>query len=248
MMTFRISTARRSTTGVRTAATPPPRTGRPPTLLQRARCLDPGPAFAVVELRLDQLHRLGRFLRQQARPARCGNGDGPRPRPVVQRHHLTPLDQHHASGTASLRKRYLAIDSVCRRRFRYVLDGWYNADHADHIHSDFGGLPVRCLTGSSSRHKFVQATCNNFRGSGLAVDGIWGPRPESAFNGLMSALGVTGDPHTTTSVYQNLSAESPGRLRQPEHLGQGAWRPRGRGDRAAPAGRSSVRRRSGREA
>jgi len=116
----------------------------------------------------------------------------------------SPLDQHHASGTAALRKRYLATEAVCRRRFRYVLDGWYNADHHDHIHSDFGGMPVRVLKDSEADTKFVQGTCNNFRASGLAIDGIWGPNTQSAFNGLKSALGVTGDPHTSTSVWQGM--------------------------------------------
>jgi hypothetical protein len=116
----------------------------------------------------------------------------------------SPLDQHHASGTAALRKRYLATEAVCRRRFRYVLDGWYNADHRDHIHADFGGMPVRVLKDSEADTKFVQGTCNNFRGSGLAIDGIWGPATTSAFNGLKSALGVTGDPHTSTSVWQGM--------------------------------------------
>lgn len=116
----------------------------------------------------------------------------------------SPLDQHHASGTAALRKRYLATEAVCRRRFRYVLDGWYNADHRDHIHADFGGMPVRVLKDSEADTKFVQGTCNNFRGSGLVIDGIWGPNTQSAFNGLKSALGVTGDPHTSTSVWQGM--------------------------------------------
>jgi hypothetical protein len=60
------------------------------------------------------------------------------------------------------------------------------------------------VTGSSSDVKFIQATCNNFRASGLVVDGIWGPKTQAAFDGLKSALGITGNPHTTTSVYQSL--------------------------------------------
>jgi len=116
----------------------------------------------------------------------------------------TPLDRVHASTDAALRKRYLAVDAICRRRFRYVLDGWYNAAHADHIHSDFGGLPVRCVTGSSSDVKFVQAMCNNFRNAGLVVDGIWGPKTQTAFNGAKSALGITGDPHTSSAAWQSM--------------------------------------------
>ncbi|WNV85592.1 extensin family protein [Umezawaea sp. Da 62-37] len=115
---------------------------------------------------------------------------------------ISPLDQAHASTTAATRKRYFATEAVCRRRFRYVLDGFYNADHHDHIHSDFGGMPVRVLKDSEADTKFVQATCNNFRASGLAVDGIWGPNTQTAFNGLKTALAVTGDPHTSTAVWQ----------------------------------------------
>lgn len=115
----------------------------------------------------------------------------------------SPLDHDHASGTLATRRRYLAVDAVCRRRFRYVLDGWYNADHADHIHSDFGGLPVRCVTGSESDTKFVQSLCNNFMSSGLAVDGIWGPKTDSAFATAKSRLGTTGDPHTSSAAWQS---------------------------------------------
>ncbi|WP_186763487.1 extensin family protein [Lentzea tibetensis] len=117
---------------------------------------------------------------------------------------ISPLDKHHASTNAAIRKRYLATEAVCRRRFRYVLDGWYNADHADHIHSDFGGMPVRVLKDSESDTKFVQAMCNNFRGAGLAIDGVWGPATQSAFNGAKSALAVTGDPHTSSAVWQGM--------------------------------------------
>lgn len=119
----------------------------------------------------------------------------------------SPLDQAHASGTQSIRRRYIAVDAVCRRRFRYALDGWYNAAHGDHIHSDFGDLPPRCVKGSSSDCKFVQAMCNNFMGSGLAVDGVWGPLTTSAFNTAKSRLAVTGDPHTTSSVWMSMMSK-----------------------------------------
>ena len=117
---------------------------------------------------------------------------------------ISPLDHHHASGTLSIRRRYLAVDAVCRRRFRYVLDGWYNSAHADHIHSDFGGLPTLCVKSSESDTKFVQAMCNNFLSSGLVVDGIWGNLTQSAFNTAKSRLGITGDPHSSSSVWMSM--------------------------------------------
>ncbi len=116
----------------------------------------------------------------------------------------SPLDRAHASGTQQIRRRYIAVDAVCRRRFRFVLDGWYNAEHADHIHADFGGLPTTCVKGSSSDCKFVQSMCNNFMNSGLSVDGDWGPLTQSAFNTAKSRLGVTGDPHTSSSVWASM--------------------------------------------
>lgn len=116
----------------------------------------------------------------------------------------SPIDRAHASGTQATRRRYLALDAVCRRRFRFVLDGWYNAEHADHIHADFGGLPTVCQKGSASDCKFVQAMCNNFMSSGLSVDGDWGPLTQSAFNTAKSRLGITGDPHSSSSVWTSM--------------------------------------------
>lgn len=116
----------------------------------------------------------------------------------------SPLDRAHASGTQSIRRRYIAVDAVCRRRFRYVLDGWYNAAHGDHIHADFGDLPPRCVKGSASDCRFVQAMCNNFIGSNLVVDGDWGPLTQGAFDTAKSRLGITGDPHTTSSVWMSM--------------------------------------------
>lgn len=118
----------------------------------------------------------------------------------------SPLDRHHAASNRTLRRRYLAVDAVCRRRFRYVLDGWYNSAHADHIHADFGGLPTVCDKGSRSDTVFVQAMCNNFMRSGLAVDGAWGPLTQSAFDRARSRLGITGNPHTDYSVWRTMMA------------------------------------------
>ncbi|HEY5832728.1 extensin family protein [Streptomyces sp.] len=118
----------------------------------------------------------------------------------------SPLDGHHAASNRTLRRRYLAVDATCRRRFRYVLDGWYNSDHADHIHSDFADLPTLCVKGSRSDTVFVQSMCNNFMGSGLAVDGAWGPLTDNAFQQAKSQLGITGNPHTDVTSWQNMLA------------------------------------------
>jgi hypothetical protein len=116
----------------------------------------------------------------------------------------TPLDKAHASSSAATRRRYLAVEATLRRRFRYVLDGWYNAEHADHLHGDFGGTPIRLVTGSESDTKFIQAVCNNFRNAGLTIDGDWGPLTQSAYNSAKSALGVSGDPTSGAVPYQQM--------------------------------------------
>jgi hypothetical protein len=117
----------------------------------------------------------------------------------------SPLDGHH-HGTRTRRRRYLAVDASCRRRFRYVLDGWYNAAHRDHIHADFGGLPTLCNKGSESDTKFVQAMCNNFMGAGIAVDGIWGPQTQKWFGRAKNRLSIEGNPHQNIKSWRNMLA------------------------------------------
>ena len=112
-----------------------------------------------------------------------------------------PINREYASGTLAVRRRYLAVDAVTRGTFRYVLDGWYDAAHQDHIHADDTALPTVCRTSSRSDTVFVQATCNNFTGTALAVDGVWGSRTEAAFDTATARLGVTGDPHSSSTAW-----------------------------------------------
>src|SRR5215207_9074264 len=112
-----------------------------------------------------------------------------------------PINLEYASSTLSVRRRYLALDAVTRGTFRYVLDGWYDAAHRDHIHADDTALPTVCLTSSRSDTVFVQATCNAFIGSSLAVDGAWGSLTQAAFATASSRLGVTGDTHTSSTAW-----------------------------------------------
>ncbi len=112
----------------------------------------------------------------------------------------SPIQQHHVASQ-QLARRYLAVEATTRRYFRYVLDGWY-PNHSDHIHADFGGLPVLCQKASEADTKFVQGLCNNHLGSGLVIDGVWGPLTQSAFNTAMSRLGISGDPHTSSTTWR----------------------------------------------
>lgn len=111
---------------------------------------------------------------------------------------------HAAPGIAE-RRRYFAVEATLRRHFRFVLDGNYNAAHANHFHADWGGLPERrLLTGSRADTVFAQAVCNNFIGSSLAVDGIWGALTQAQVDILKSRLGVTGNLQTSQAANETL--------------------------------------------
>ncbi len=115
---------------------------------------------------------------------------------------ITPYYREHSARDLLVRRRYLALDAVSRRHFRYVLDGGFNSAHADHLHFDFGGGQIRCSTSSRSDTVFVQMCCNAFMGSGLAVDGAWGSRTQAAFDESRRRLGAGGDPHRVTRDWQ----------------------------------------------
>lgn len=105
-----------------------------------------------------------------------------------------PLDHHHRHPWPGVRRRYLAVEASLRRRFRWVLDAHYNAAHLDHFHADLGGLPsARLRHDARSDTVFVQAVCNEFMDSGLAVDGIWGPLTEAQFERLKRRLRTPGN-------------------------------------------------------
>jgi len=107
----------------------------------------------------------------------------------------------HASSERKVRRRYLAVDAACRKHFRYTLDGWYNAQHENHIHVDTHATPI-LDKGSVSDTGFVQAVCNNFNGAGLAVDGRWGSSTQAAFRDLNDTWGYGGcDPFSSRGAY-----------------------------------------------
>ena len=115
---------------------------------------------------------------------------------------ISPYRRDHASPDRRTRRRYLALDAVCRRHFRWVLDGAYNTAHGDHLHVDFGGGAVRLGTSSRSDTVFVQMACNAHMDSGLAVDGIWGTKTQAAFDESRRRLSVGGDPYRVTAHWQ----------------------------------------------
>ena len=116
---------------------------------------------------------------------------------------ITPYAREHASTDRRVVRRYLALDAVCRRHFRYVLDGRYNADHADHLHMDFAGGWLRCDRTSRSDTVFVQQVLNAHQGAGLPISGVWDGATQAAFEDSRRRLGVGGDPSADTVEWRH---------------------------------------------
>ena len=119
----------------------------------------------------------------------------------------------HSSSDRTVRRRYLAVDAVCRMYFKDVLDGWYTtancADddtHTNHIHvaSHFTTNNIILDRESCPDALFVQAVCNNFNGAGLTIDGSWGNATENAWDDINSAWdwGGCGNPFQNHSTYE----------------------------------------------
>jgi hypothetical protein len=116
---------------------------------------------------------------------------------------VTPFLREHLSSDVRVRRRYLAVDAVCRRHFHWVLDGGYNADHADHLHLDTAGGALLCDRTAKSDTAFVQQVVNAFQGARLPVDGAWGPATQRALDESRRRLGVSGDPCTNADEWRH---------------------------------------------
>ena len=75
---------------------------------------------------------------------------------------------------------YLAVECVLRRHFGTVLGYAYNRAHRDHWHVD-DGSPVGWYPRSKSRCLAVQGCLAHIWGEPVAIDGVWGPRTETAW-------------------------------------------------------------------
>lgn len=91
-----------------------------------------------------------------------------------------PNRGHHASDSLALRRRYVAVDALARRWFKYVLDGEYNASHRDHMHFDTGGGAIVFNSGYRSDVVFIQKAANVMIGARLTIDGEYGPLTNDA--------------------------------------------------------------------
>lgn len=140
---------------------------------------------------LHQISSAGMFV---AKPGAHGHGRGcDWDRLVFANLEISPIDHDHRSSSLAKRMRYWAFGAVCRSNCAFVLHGLYNADHADHYHTDN-------LTGiafnreSMATVKLLQAMLNDIYGHTpkLDTDGDFGPKSREAFGLAMDQLQLTG--------------------------------------------------------
>lgn len=123
---------------------------------------------------------------------------------IVQWRHAAcrPLRYHHASSRLARRRRYIAVDALARRWFKYVLDAWYNAAHRDHMHLDDGGGALVFNPGYRSDTVFIQRTANVMIRANLVIDGIYGPLTDRAFTRMKRRVDVPNRVSVSPRVYR----------------------------------------------
>jgi hypothetical protein len=123
---------------------------------------------------------------------------------MVRWRHATcgPILGHHVSERRATRRRYIGVDALARRWFKYVLDGWYNSAHRDHMHLDDGGGALVFNTSYRSDTVFIQAAANMMIGAGLVIDGIYGPKTNDAFAVMKDRLGIPHRASVDATVYR----------------------------------------------
>jgi hypothetical protein len=104
---------------------------------------------------------------------------------------IRPLRHDHDSPQRARRQRYWALAAVMRSHSAFVLHGFYNAAHEDHIHQDDGG-PRPFTTGSEATVKLVQAICRHIYGEPLGIDGDFGGQSQAAVARVLARIDVTG--------------------------------------------------------
>lgn len=112
-----------------------------------------------------------------------------------------PYNRHHAYPVAAVRARYAALVATAHRHFRYVLHGYFDAAHGDHVHVDDGGGPLVFRKDSRSDVTFVQFAINEVMDESLTVDGAYGPATDRAFRESKRRAGVAGDTSGSESAW-----------------------------------------------
>lgn len=104
---------------------------------------------------------------------------------------ISPLEREHVSPSIAKRRRYWAFAALCRSNSCFVLHGFFNQPHEDHVHAD--NTTGVGFNNASSTVKLVQAVLNNIYGEQLDVDGNFGNNTRQAFTRAMSRLDLPDD-------------------------------------------------------
>jgi hypothetical protein len=114
---------------------------------------------------------------------------------------ISPFGRQHMSTDVAVRRRYIALDAMCRTAFSWVLDGWFNDEHGDHIHCDDSSELI-LKTSARSTVAFCQSACNDVYGANLEIDGRWGALTRAAVEDATRRSGVDGDPTADSESWQ----------------------------------------------
>jgi hypothetical protein len=116
------------------------------------------------------------------------------------------MNVHATDSRVRLRKRYLAVLAMSRKHFGRVLHHHNDPDgtHKNHIHLDRSRTAVAMNWDVKDDVTIVQWACRDLAGQSLAVDGIWGPKTQSAYNTLRTRFKMT----TASGGCRNLNPTS----------------------------------------
>ena len=151
----------------------------------------PAPAARARGLRAARAHLVGRDAGRQDRHARKGSRLRLGPA-RVRAHDIAPIARAHA-GPPKASQRYWGFAAICRANSSFVLHGFYDAEHEDHIHQD-NMVSVAFDPGSEAGVKLVQAVLNTIFGQTprLLVDGDYGTRTKQALAQAIERVGLDG--------------------------------------------------------
>src|SRR4051794_11534522 len=127
---------------------------------------------------------------------------------VFEHVQISPIAHDHVSPSLAKRQRYWAFAAICRSNSCWVLHGFFNADHADHVHTD--DLTGVAFNDASSTVKLVQAMLNDIFGERpkLGVDGAYGAKTKSAVDRALARLELSGDIRRDVALWRQFLRRS----------------------------------------
>lgn len=104
------------------------------------------------------------------------------------------LNRHWRDDRIRLRRRYLAVLAMCRKRFGVVLHGHNDPDgtHVNHVHVDRSRHAVPLNRNNRTDTTLVQFAARELAEiPDMAIDGIWGAQTEMGYDELLTRFRMT---------------------------------------------------------